>query len=117
MPDLLKKLFKSSSKTRGSISVNTSPSTTPRVSISHTHGDSAANLNPIAGPSVEGDQMGPQNERKQRCIEYVITALELLEKIGDASDVLAPLKAVCGVTLAIINAIKVGSVFFVITVY
>jgi len=52
--------------------------------------------------------MGPQNERKQRCIEYAITALELLEKIGDASDVLAPLKAVCGVTLAILNTIEVG---------
>jgi len=60
------------------------------------------------GPGVEGDQVDPQNERKQRCIKYGITALELLKEISEANNVLAPLKAVCVVTLMILNTIKAG---------
>ena len=52
--------------------------------------------------------MGPQNETKQRCMSYATTALELLKEISEAHNVLAPLKAVCGVTLAILNTIEVG---------
>jgi hypothetical protein len=66
------------------------------------------NLNLIVTPIVEGHQIGPQNERKQRCISYATTALELLKEISEASDVLVPLKAVCVVTLAILNTIEVG---------
>jgi hypothetical protein len=36
-----------------------------------------------------------------------MTALELLKEISGANDILAPLKAVCGFTLAILNTIKV----------
>jgi hypothetical protein len=108
MPDLLKKFFKSSSKPKGSVPANASPSTTPRASASHTRGDAVVNLNLIASPITEGRQMGPQNERKQRCMSYATTALELLKEISEANDILAPLKAVCGVTLAILNTIEVG---------
>ena len=108
MPDLFNKLLGSSSKTKSSTLANATPSTTPRASTSHTRGDSAANLNLIAGPIVESHYVGPQNERKQRCISYGITALELLKEISEANDILAPLKAVCGVTLAILNTIEVG---------
>jgi hypothetical protein len=108
MPDLFKKFFRSSPKPKGSTSANATPSTIPRASTSHTHGDSTVNLNLVASPIIEGHQMGPQNERKQRCISYGITALGLLKEISEANDILAPLKAVCGVTLAILNTIEVG---------
>jgi hypothetical protein len=107
MPDFFKKLFRSSPKTKSSISANVTPSATPRASTSHTPGDSAVNLDLIASPIVESHQIGIPGERKQRCIEWGITALELLREIGDANGVLSPLKAVCGVTLAILNTIKV----------
>jgi len=51
--------------------------------------------------------MGIQSERKQRCIARGITALELLKEITEANDILSPLKAICGVTLAILNTIEV----------
>jgi hypothetical protein len=108
MPDLLKKLFKSSSKTKGSTPVNATPSATPRASTNHTRGESGVNLDLIASPIVDGYQIGAQNERKQRCIEWGIMALELLREISEANSILTPLKAVCGVTLAILNTIKVG---------
>jgi hypothetical protein len=108
MPDLFKKLFGSSSKTKSSTLANATLSTTPGASKSHTRGDSSVNLNLIASPIVESHHVGPQNERKQRCISYGITALELLKEISEANDILAPLKAVCGVTLAILNTIEVG---------
>src|SRR5271170_5052586 len=107
MPDLFKKLFGPSSKTKRSTSANPT-STTPRASTSHTRGDSTINLGLVAGPIVEGYQMRIQSERKQRCIARGITALELLKEISEANDILAPLKAVCGVTLAILNTIEVG---------
>ena len=52
--------------------------------------------------------MGIQSERKQRCIARGITALELLKEITEANDILSPLKAICGVTLAILNTIEVS---------
>jgi hypothetical protein len=118
MADLLKKLFRSSPKTKGSTPANTTPSATPGASTSHTRGDSAVNLNLIASPFAEGYQIGAQSERKQRCIEWGITAVELLREISEANGVLAPLKAVCGLTLAILNTIKASLIsFFVITIY
>ena len=108
MPDLFKKLFGSSSKTKGSTSANSTSSTIPQASTSHTRGDSTVNLNLVAGPIVEGYQIGIQSECKQRCIARGITALELLKEISEANDILAPLKAICGVTLAILNTIEVG---------
>ena len=107
MPDLFKKLFRPSSKTKRSTSANPTPSTTPRASTSHTRGDSTVNLDLVAGPIVEGYQMRIQGEHKQRCIARGITALELLKEITEANDILSPLKAICGVTLAILNTIEV----------
>ena len=107
MPDLFKKLFGSSSSTKGSTSANPTSSTTPQASSSHTR-DSTLNLDLVAGPIVEAYQLGLQSERKQRCIARGITALELLKEISEANDILAPLKAICGVTLAILNTIEVG---------
>ena len=106
MPDLFKKLFRPSSKTKRSASADPTPSTT-RASTSHTRGDSTVNLDLVAGPIVEGHHMGIQSERKQRCIARGITALELLKEITEANDILSPLKAICGVTLAILNTIEV----------
>jgi hypothetical protein len=107
MPDLFRKLFGPSSKTKRSASPNPTPSTTPRASTSHTRGDSTVNLGLVAGPIVEGYQMRIQSERKQRCIARGITALELLKEITEANDILSPLKAICGVTLAILKTIEV----------
>jgi hypothetical protein len=107
MPNLFQNLFRSSPKTKGSTSAKFSPSATPHASTSHTHDHSAVNLDLIASPIVESRQIGVPGDRKQRCIEWGITALELLKEIGDANGVLSPLKAVCGVTLAILNTIKV----------
>ena len=108
MPDLFKKLFGSSSKTKGSTAANPTSSTTPRASTSHTRGDSTVNFNLVAGPIVEGYQIGIQSERKQRCIARGITALELLKEITEANDILSPLKAICGITLDILNTMEVG---------
>jgi hypothetical protein len=44
-------------------------------------------------------------------------ALELLREISEANGVLAPLKAVCGLTLVILNTIKVGLVSFLLLRY
>jgi hypothetical protein len=115
MPDFFKKLFRSSSKTRGSTSAKNTPSVTPRASTSHTGSDSAVNLDLIASPIIEGYQIGAPGERKQRCIEYGITALEILKEITEANGVLSPLKAVCGVTLAILNTIKVRFLLLLVT--
>jgi hypothetical protein len=104
MPNLFRKLFWPSSKTKSS---NATPYTPPYASRSHAPGDSAVNLNLITRPIIEGYQIGVPSERKQRCIEYGITTLELLKEISEANSALRPLKAVCGVTLAILNTIKV----------
>jgi hypothetical protein len=48
--------------------------------------------------------MGIHNERKQRCIELGITAVELLKEIRGANGALEP---ICRLTLAILNTIKV----------
>jgi hypothetical protein len=118
MSNFFKKLFRSSLKTRSSTSANVTPSAATRPSTSHTRGDSAINLDLITSPIVESHQIGVPGERKQRCIEWGITALELLKEIGEANDILSPLKAVCGVTLAILNTIKVRFWLpFVFTVY
>lgn len=108
MADLFKKLFGSSSKTKDSTSANVTPSAT---STSQARGDSAVNLNLITSPIVEGYQIGIQSERKERCIARGITALELLKEISEASGVLAPLKAICGVILAVLNTIEVGLIY------
>jgi hypothetical protein len=106
MPDLFQKFFRSSSKTKGSTLVNT-PSATPHASTSHTTGDSTVNLNLVASPMVEGYKTDIQNELKQQCIAHGITALELLKEISEGNGVLASLKAISGVTLAILNTIEV----------
>ena len=51
--------------------------------------------------------MDIQNERKQRCIELGITAVELLNETKGAN---VALEAICRVTLAILNMIKVDMV-------
>ena len=112
MPDLFQKFFRSSSKSKRSALVNALPSATPHASTSHTSAESTVNLNLVANPIVEGYQTDIQNERKQQCITRGMMALKLLKEIGEANDVLAPLKAICGVTLAILNMIEVGLLLF-----
>ena len=51
--------------------------------------------------------MDIQNERKQRCIELGITAVELLKEIRGAN---VALEAICRLTLAILNMVKVDMV-------
>jgi hypothetical protein len=107
MPDLFQKNFRPSSKTKRSTLVNAPPSATPNTSTSHTSGDSTVNLNLAARPIVEGYQTDIQNERKQQCIAHAITTLELLKEIDVVNGVLSPLKAICEVTLVILNMIEV----------
>jgi hypothetical protein len=107
MPDLFHKFFWSSSKTKRSTLVDAPPSATPHASTSHTTGDSTVDINLVASPIVEDYQANIQIDRQQRCIAHGITALELLKAISEANRVLGSLKAISGVTLAILNTIEV----------
>ena len=104
MPDPFQRVLRSSSKPKRSSPANASPSATPLASTSHTSGDSTVNADLVTSTIVEAHQMNVQNERKQRCIELGITALELLKEIRGTNGAL---EAICRATLAILNMIKV----------
>ena len=107
MPDLFQKFFRSSSKAKRSAPANASPSATPATplaSTSQTSGDPTVNADLVTSTIVEAHQMDIQNERKQRCIELGITAVELLNETKGAN---VALEAICRVTSAILDMIKV----------
>jgi hypothetical protein len=104
MPDPFQRVLRSSSKAKRSSPANASPSAIPFASTSHTSGDSTVNPDLVTRTIVEAHQMDIQNERKQRCIELGITAVELLKEIRGANGAL---EAICRVTSAILDMIKV----------
>lgn len=70
----------------------------------------------VVAPIIARSSKDGRAGKKKLCIAYGTRALELLEKISDMTDVLAPMKIICGATLNVLKTVEVGSYLWLASV-
>lgn len=106
MPSIFSKLRTRSKKDKDPSRSSSPTPSVGRPSTSQIPGESEINLDLVTTPIVNrpSDSAG---EKKKQYLAAGITVLKHLKEISEASGVLAPLKAACGATTAILETIEV----------